>query len=379
MSPASSTPGFVRATEDGRKLFLAVPHDGAAVIGSSGDANIRLPYEGVSRRHAVVESSSGSIVLRDLGSTNGTWVNGERITTRRLLHGDSVRLGTISLEFKDELRRSPHKYSGPPGPSTSAGRYPENPPSGSPKISGRVRLARTLAVAALIEIVLLAGNAVITSAAGWTGLGSWLSVPLLGVLAAGVDVLKQKSASEASPTGRPQAPAARHQPTMMPAAALLIGVLVMGGGGLAAMTGVRFISGYITGNEDGVERLLETAEVTAKGLRMTVTSVKQTTHFTRVELVAESSISHSLEVRLHGGNCLISSADGTAIEADAGRSRWSSGIAPGTTRRGTITFQEHLPNTQTTASLSFNHIFGFGFEGPDSITVPNIQLRSVSG
>lgn len=145
------------------------------------------------------------------------------------------------------------------------------------------------------------------------------------------------------------------------------------------MTGVRFISGYVTGNEDGVERLIGPAEVTASGLRMTVTSVKQTPHFTRVELVVQSSISHSLEVMLHGGNCLLSSPDGTTIEADDGRSRWSSGIPPGATRRGTVTFQEHLPNTQTTASLSFNHIFGSGFEGPRSITVPNIQLRSLPG
>jgi pSer/pThr/pTyr-binding forkhead associated (FHA) protein len=40
--------------------------------------------------------------LLDMGSTNGTWVNGERTTRRALRHGDSIRIGRHELLFEQE-------------------------------------------------------------------------------------------------------------------------------------------------------------------------------------------------------------------------------------------------------------------------------------
>jgi predicted component of type VI protein secretion system len=74
---------------EGREQTL----EAGATIGREGcDVNLMDPE--VSRRHAAIRSESGSLAIEDLGSTNGTFVNGERITTVTVLRaGDSVRLG----------------------------------------------------------------------------------------------------------------------------------------------------------------------------------------------------------------------------------------------------------------------------------------------
>jgi DNA-binding winged helix-turn-helix (wHTH) protein len=73
--------------------------DGANVIGRESDATILCDAPGVSRYHARILVASGVVTVEDLGSKNGTFVKGERITSTRLSHGDEIRLGTASLTF----------------------------------------------------------------------------------------------------------------------------------------------------------------------------------------------------------------------------------------------------------------------------------------
>ena len=57
-----------------------------------------------SQMHAMLERFSAGWAVTDLGSSNGTWVNGERIwSTRRLRHGDEIRVGQTRLVFRDPL------------------------------------------------------------------------------------------------------------------------------------------------------------------------------------------------------------------------------------------------------------------------------------
>jgi pSer/pThr/pTyr-binding forkhead associated (FHA) protein len=57
-----------------------------------------------SHLHAILERFAAGWCVTDLGSSNGTWVNGERIwATRRLRHGDEVRIGQTRLVFRDAL------------------------------------------------------------------------------------------------------------------------------------------------------------------------------------------------------------------------------------------------------------------------------------
>jgi pSer/pThr/pTyr-binding forkhead associated (FHA) protein len=71
-------------------------------IGRSGENTIALDGdEFASGRHARVESARDGVWIIDLGSTNGTFVNGERIDGRRRLHeGDVVQVGDTELRFE---------------------------------------------------------------------------------------------------------------------------------------------------------------------------------------------------------------------------------------------------------------------------------------
>ena len=71
------------------------------VLGRSLDADIRFDVPGVSRRHARIVVDGEQVALEDLGSQNGTYLRGERITGRAVLtDGDEVRLGPVSIVFR---------------------------------------------------------------------------------------------------------------------------------------------------------------------------------------------------------------------------------------------------------------------------------------
>ena len=83
----------------GRREFPLM--DGEHVIGRESDASIWLDSPKVSRRHAKVVVSGGRAVLIDLGSKNGSFVRGIRITDPATLEpGDDVRIGPFSLVFR---------------------------------------------------------------------------------------------------------------------------------------------------------------------------------------------------------------------------------------------------------------------------------------
>lgn len=71
-----------------------------AVIGRSRDCDLRLRSGEASRRHAAVRQDRRGAVVRDLGSTNGTFVNGVRIEGRhRLAPGDRIEIGDAVVTF----------------------------------------------------------------------------------------------------------------------------------------------------------------------------------------------------------------------------------------------------------------------------------------
>ncbi len=73
---------------------------GKSRIGRSEESEIVLLDPSVSRAHAVVEVTDGNAVVRDLGSTNGTFVNGRRIESELLRDGDELRLGNTRMKFE---------------------------------------------------------------------------------------------------------------------------------------------------------------------------------------------------------------------------------------------------------------------------------------
>jgi DNA-binding winged helix-turn-helix (wHTH) protein len=78
---------------------VALP-DGEHLIGRGEDCRIRSDSPRVSRHHARVRVTSERLLVEDLGSRNGTWLNGGRITgTAELSSGDAVRVGPEEIRF----------------------------------------------------------------------------------------------------------------------------------------------------------------------------------------------------------------------------------------------------------------------------------------
>jgi two-component system, cell cycle response regulator len=84
--------------------------EGESVIGRSAATTIRLNDDGVSRRHARLLQKGASVVLEDLQSANGTFVNDEQIVGERILKdGDKIRIGSTSIlkfSYHDDLEES---------------------------------------------------------------------------------------------------------------------------------------------------------------------------------------------------------------------------------------------------------------------------------
>ena len=83
----------------GRSFQLS---EGRHVIGRGQDSAFRLPDTGVSRRHLEISWDGHTATLSDLGSTNGTTVNGNPVQTWQLNDGDIIRVGHSSLVFRTQ-------------------------------------------------------------------------------------------------------------------------------------------------------------------------------------------------------------------------------------------------------------------------------------
>jgi hypothetical protein len=74
------------------------------VLGRDNTADVILDDPGISRRHTEIRVTSDGphlvASIRDLGSTNGTFVNGERITSQRLADGDRISVGRTALTYR---------------------------------------------------------------------------------------------------------------------------------------------------------------------------------------------------------------------------------------------------------------------------------------
>jgi predicted component of type VI protein secretion system len=83
-------------------------------VGRLDDNAVQIEHASVSGHHALLSLDEQDYVLKDLDSTNGSRVNGEKITVQKLRRNDMVRLGNIELLYDSE-----HAPPGRPMPSLS--------------------------------------------------------------------------------------------------------------------------------------------------------------------------------------------------------------------------------------------------------------------
>lgn len=82
-------------------------------IGRGENVDFQIMDHGLSRLHCAVGRKEGSIYVEDLGSRNGTWVNGVRITRAHLAPSDSVRIGSVEFEFRLGIAEDKEDAGGP--------------------------------------------------------------------------------------------------------------------------------------------------------------------------------------------------------------------------------------------------------------------------
>jgi len=141
--------------------------NGQHVIGRDADADVHLEHVSVSRRHAVIELNAEGTWLTDAGSTNGTWINGQRVVGQRpLCDGDQIRLGEVELRFYDPANSLTDPVGAPiahvralagangaasapalPAPTTSVTVLPADPPG------PRARRGWALVVTGLLLVI----------------------------------------------------------------------------------------------------------------------------------------------------------------------------------------------------------------------------------
>jgi hypothetical protein len=100
---------FVGGDNAGETIILRRP---TISIGRALDNDVIVDSAEVSRHHARIEVRHGTFEIVDLGSTNGTAVNGRPANHTRLNHGDRITLGTVALDFLP--------YTGPGAAAPSA-------------------------------------------------------------------------------------------------------------------------------------------------------------------------------------------------------------------------------------------------------------------
>lgn len=85
--------------EDGSERTVALASD-TVTIGRLADCDVVLKDKGASRKHAQLKLRDGTWTLTDLGSTNGTRLNGQTVQSRELADGDKITIGTTVIEFQ---------------------------------------------------------------------------------------------------------------------------------------------------------------------------------------------------------------------------------------------------------------------------------------
>lgn len=95
-------------------------------IGREADNDIRLPGDlSMSRHHALFTPSAEGLFVEDVGSTNGTFVNGRRIARAPLNHNDRLRIGDTLLQVRYDSARPSSSRTPVPSPSPSRPRGPD--------------------------------------------------------------------------------------------------------------------------------------------------------------------------------------------------------------------------------------------------------------
>ena len=82
---------------DGREITISVPE---FIIGRGDGAHLRPQSDLISRQHCMLKIENGKVIAKDMGSRNGTFVNGDRLEgEHQVAVGDRLRVGRLQFEI----------------------------------------------------------------------------------------------------------------------------------------------------------------------------------------------------------------------------------------------------------------------------------------
>lgn len=101
------------------------------LLGRGNDCELRLHDTAISRHHCLIRVRGGEATLSDLGSSNGTYLNGTRVLSQTTLHtGDEIRAGTFRyiVDLGDDPAWAEQYLRGDVDPVAVTSRLPPKPP-----------------------------------------------------------------------------------------------------------------------------------------------------------------------------------------------------------------------------------------------------------
>jgi len=128
--------------KNGSQKAFALPSN-VTVIGRRRDCDLRIPLLPVSRRHCQLTLNNETLTIRDLGSRNGTYLNGKRIDEATIQPGDYIKIGplTFALQINGQpkeivppgqpAQKLPPQSPGRPTAEKPAAKAPAEKPSDS--------------------------------------------------------------------------------------------------------------------------------------------------------------------------------------------------------------------------------------------------------
>src|SRR4051812_24142997 len=134
----------IGGADRGKTYELVLPE---TRVGRGADQDLVLADIAVSRRHFTIHAEGGRYRMRDLGSGNGTLINGQRIDTVILNDGDQLECGNTLMRFDHAVSRvSPHGQGAPSSPSHTPAPPPYASPSAAPVYMAPVASSYPMAV-----------------------------------------------------------------------------------------------------------------------------------------------------------------------------------------------------------------------------------------
>lgn len=106
---------------EGQQAGRQVPLDGALDVGRDPSLSLAIDDNQLSRRHARIGLQNGAVVVEDLGSTNGTYVNDQPIQAPRVVRpGDRIRMGLTVVELRSREQVAARPSAVQPTPQITA-------------------------------------------------------------------------------------------------------------------------------------------------------------------------------------------------------------------------------------------------------------------